>query len=269
MRSIVNTQPSSIQSLRYHPLERRIDLGSGLEDIRIPPDDEGEPNKRALVVAAHPDDSEFGAAGTVALMVRDGWDVYYLICTDGSKGSEDPAMTPDKLVPIRREEQRAAASVLGVREVFFLDYVDGDLTYTREFMRDIVKAIRTIRPHTVFSHDPNQIVRNSFINHPDHRAAGTVALDAVYPLARNRPSFPELLKEGLEPFSASEVLLWSASDINHKVDITDVIDIKLEALRKHASQLSEMDSRLEELRSFWRDDDGRYTENFRRIQIPF
>jgi LmbE family N-acetylglucosaminyl deacetylase len=243
-------------------------VGSGLEDIRIPDDGE-KPNKRALVIAAHPDDSEFGVAGTAAVWARDGWEVYYLICTDGSKGSDDPGMTADKLVPLRREEQRAAARVLGVKEVFFLDYVDGELSYTPEFSRDVVRAIRTIRPNTVFSHDPNQVVRNSFINHPDHRCAGTVALDCVYPLARNRPTFPELLDEGLEPHSTKEVYLWSASDINYRVDITDVIDVKLEALSQHKSQMAEMGARLEQIRSLWRDEDGRYLENFRRIPLPF
>ena len=244
-------------------------MGSGLEDIRIPEDGD-RANKRALVIAAHADDSEFGAAGTVALWARDGWEVYYLICTDGSKGTEDDAMTPDKLIPLRREEQRVAAQVLGVKDVFFLDYVDGELAYTPEFSRDVVRAIRTIRPHAVFSHDPNQIVRNTFINHPDHRCAGAVTLDAVYPLARNRPTFPELLNEGLEPYSTKEIYLWSTSDINHSVDITDVIDLKLEALSKHVSQLSEMmETRMEQVRSFWKNEDGRYMENFRHIPIQF
>ena len=243
-------------------------MGSGLEDIRIPGDGDA-PNKRALVIAAHPDDSEFGVAGTVALWARDGWEVYYLICTDGSKGSEDPEMTADELVPMRREEQRAAARVLGVKDVFFLDYVDGELAYTREFARDVVRAIRTIRPNTVFTSDSNQIVRNTFINHPDHRCAGTVALDCAYPLARNRPTFPELLSEGLEPHSAKEVFLFSTNEVNYKVDITAVIDLKLEALSKHVSQMAGMESRLDQIRSFWRDQDGRYMENFRRIPIPF
>jgi len=243
-------------------------VGSGLEDIRIP-DDGGRPNKRALVVAAHPDDSEFGAAGTVALWARDGWEVYYLICTDGSKGSDDPAMTPDRLVPLRREEQRAAVRLLGGKEVFFLDYVDGELAYTPEFARDVVRAIRTIRPYAVFTSDPNQIVRNVFINHPDHRCTGTVVLDCVYPLARNRPTFPELLDEGLEPHSTREVYLWSATEVNHGIDITDVIDLKLEALSAHASQMAEMGARLDQLRSFWRNEEGRYLESFRRIVIPF
>lgn len=243
-------------------------MGSGLEDIRIADDGEA-PNKRALVVAAHPDDTEFGAAGSVALWARDGWDVYYLICTDGSKGSEDPEMRPEKLVPLRRDEQRAAAAVLGVKDVFFLDHVDGELTYTREFARDVVRAIRTIKPHTVVTSDTNQIVRNFFINHPDHRCVGEVTLDAVYPLARNRPTFPELLDEGLEPFSAKEVLLWSSSDVNHKVDISEVIELKLEALRQHVSQFENMEMSLDQIKQFWKEGDDRYMENFRRIPIPF
>jgi LmbE family N-acetylglucosaminyl deacetylase len=243
-------------------------MGSGLEDIRIP-DDADKPNKRALVVAAHPDDSEFGCAGTAALWVRDGWELYYLICTDGSKGSDRPDVDPKELVPVRRDEQRAAAAVLGVKDVFFLDYVDGELTYTRELARDIVRAIRTLRPHTVVTSDPNQIVRDTFINHPDHRCVGTVTIDCVYPLARNRPTFPELLDEGLEPHSAKELFLWSSSEVNHKVDISEVLDLKLQALAKHESQFAEMEMPLEQISNFWKEADGRYMENFRRIPIPF
>ena len=225
--------------------------------------------KRALLVSAHPDDSEFGAAGTVYQWVRDGWEFYYCICTDGSKGSEDPDMTAERLVPLRREEQRAAAAVLGVKEVHFLDHVDGELTYNKDFMRDIVRLIRKVKPYAVFSHDTGQIVRNIFINHPDHRACGEVTLDAVYPLARNRPSFPELLEEGLEPYSAKEVYLWSASDTNYETDISDCLDVKFEALSKHASQIGNMEEMRERLKQFWRDPDGRYVERFRRIPLPF
>ncbi len=178
-------------------------------------------------------------------------------------------MTPEKLVPLRREEQRRAVEVLGGKEVRFLDFVDGEVTYRRDILREIVRAIRRVRPYAVFSHDPNQIVRNSFVNHPDHRAIGEMTIDAVYPIARNRPSFPELLEEGLEPFSAREIYLWSASDPNFEVDITDVLDKKLEALRQHASQLEDFEGMQERVRSFWRDPDGRYLERFRRIQIPF
>ena len=208
IRSIVNTMASSVQSGSTPLNWKDGTLPAGLEDVRMPmPEDEGP--KRALVVSAHPDDSEFGAAGTVYQWTKEGWEFYYLICTDGSKGSEDPAWTPDRLVPTRKDEQRAAAAVLGVKEVFFLDNVDGELTYNKDFMREVVRKIRQLKPHACFGHDPGQIVRNMFINHPDHRAAGETLLDAVYPLARNRPSFPELLEEGLEPFSVKEVYLWT------------------------------------------------------------
>src|SRR3990172_8081850 len=243
-------------------------MGTGLEDIRMPPEEQEGP-KRALIVSAHPDDSEFGAAGTAHLWGKDGWEFHYLICTDGSKGSDDPEMTPDRLVPLRRQEQRAAAALLGVRDVFFLDHVDGELAYTRQLLRDVVRYIRRLRPYAVFTHDPSQIVRNMFVNHPDHRCAGTVALDAVYPFARNRPSFPELLDEGLEPFSVREVYLWSVSEVNFSVDITDVLEVKFEALRQHNSQFQDFGGPEERLRQFWRDEDGRFQERFRRIQLPF
>ncbi|MEX0683669.1 MAG: PIG-L deacetylase family protein [Dehalococcoidia bacterium] len=230
---------------------------------------DSEGPKRALIISAHPDDSEFGAAGTSYLWTKEGWEFYYLICTDGSKGSEDPDMTREVLVPLRQKEQKAAADTLGVKEVFFLDNVDGELTYNQDFMRDVVRYIRRIKPYAVFSHDPNHIVRNMFINHPDHRAAGSVALDAVYPMARNRPSFPELIAEGLEPYSTREVYLWTATDTNFEVDITDALDKKFEALACHESQINDMDGMKERLLQFWRDPDGRFLERFRRIQLPF
>ncbi|HSP55253.1 MAG TPA: PIG-L deacetylase family protein [Dehalococcoidia bacterium] len=243
-------------------------MGTGLEDIRMPPEEQEGP-KRALIVSAHPDDSEFGGAGTAHLWSRDGWEFHYLICTDGSKGSEDPAMTPDKLVPIRREEQRAAARVVGGKEVTFLDHVDGEVTYNRDMLREIIRHIRTIKPHAVFTHDTGQIVRNMFINHPDHRNVGAMTIDAVYPLARNRPSFPELLDEGLEPFSVKELYLWTASDVNFEVDISGVIEVKLEALRQHQSQFADFEQMAERVKAFWREPDGRYLERFRRLVLPF
>ncbi len=243
-------------------------MPAGLEDVKMPIEEPPGP-RRALVIAAHPDDSEFGAGGTVALWSKQGWEFYYLICTDGSKGSDDPEMTADKLIPLRKEEQRAAARVLGVKDVFFLDHVDGELKYTPELMREVVRYIRRLQPYAVFTHDPNQIVRNSFINHPDHRCTGEVALDAVYPIARNRPSFPELLEEGLEPFSVKEVFMWSSSDTNFEVDISSVIDLKFRALSQHRSQIGDMEEMAERLRRFWSEPDGRYVERFRRIQLPF
>lgn len=231
--------------------------------------DEQEGPKVGLVISAHPDDSEFGAAGTVYTWVQEGWEFYYAICTDGSKGSEDPDMTADVLVPLRKKEQKAAADVLGVKEVFFLDNVDGTVAYTPELMREVVRLIRRLKPHAVFSHDPNHIVRDMFINHPDHRAVGTVVLDAVYPIARNRPSFPELLDEGLEPYSVKEVYLWTASDTNFNVDITAALDKKFEALACHESQIEDMEGMKQRLLQFWSDTDGTFKERFRRIILPF
>ncbi len=231
--------------------------------------DEPEGPKKALVVAAHPDDADFGAAGTAYLWSRDGWEFYYLICTDGSKGTEDPEMTAEKLIPLRRDEQRAAADVAGVKDVYFLDHVDGELRYNRDLMREIVRYIRKIQPYAVFTHDPGQIVRNMFINHPDHRCVGEVTIDAVYPIARNRPSFPELLDEGLDPYSVKEIYLWTASDVTFEVDISEVLEAKFEALSKHKSQFSDFDGMKERVKAFWREPDGRYLERFRRIIIPF
>ena len=225
--------------------------------------------KRALVIAAHPDDAEFGCGGTAALWARDGWEFYYLVCTDGSKGSDDPDMTSDKLVPLRREEQRAAADLLGVKDIWFLDFVDGELVYGPEFMREVVRYIRQVQPFAVFSHDPNQIVNNAYINHPDHRCAGTVALDAVYPIARNRPSFPELLEEGLEPHRTKEVYLWSANDSNFQVDIAEIADLKFQALMRHKSQFKDMEDQVLAWRERWAEEEGGYLERFRRLELQF
>ena len=233
------------------------------------PDGEQEGPKRALIVTAHPDDADFGAAGTVYLWSREGWEFYYLVCTDGSKGTDDPDISPRTLVPLRRDEQREAARVVGARDVFFLNYVDGEVEYSRDILRDIVRQIRRLKPFAVFTHDPNQIVRNTFVNHRDHRLVGEMAIDAVYPAARNRPSFPELLDEGLEPFSVRELYLWTASDANFEVDISEVIEVKLEALSRHRSQIGDMEEMAARLRQFWSEPDGRFVERFRRIQLPF
>ncbi|MDT7944496.1 MAG: PIG-L deacetylase family protein [Dehalococcoidia bacterium] len=228
---------------------------------------EEQERRRALVIAAHPDDAEFGCAGTVALWSRQGWEFYYLICTDGSKGSNDPHMSAESLVVTRRQEQLEAAKVLGVREVFFLDYVDGEVTYCRELVRDLVRYIRLLRPQAVFSHDPNQIVSDRFINHPDHRFVGMAALDAVYPMARTRPAYPELLAEGLEPHRVQEVYLWTSSQPNWAVDITETFELKLKALLCHRSQLPDPEALTERLRARLQGEDGRYWERFRRIEL--
>jgi LmbE family N-acetylglucosaminyl deacetylase len=197
----------------------------------------------ALGVAAHPDDLEFGIAGTVAKWVKEGTAVYYLILTNGNKGSADRTLTPDQLRDARREEQRAAAKVLGVRDVFFCDYDDGMLTVSPDVKRDVVRIIRKVKPEVVLTMDPTVVysLARGFVNHTDHRAAGQSTIDAVFPLARDHLSFPELLeKEGLEPHKVKTLLLTNFDRHNFYVDISSTMDTKLRALEQHASQISNM-----------------------------
>jgi len=188
-----------------------------------------------LVIAAHPDDSEFGAAGTVALWVQAGRRVTYVVCTSGEKGTSDPSLTPELLAPIREEEQRAAARTLGVQEVVFLRRPDQGLEDTAEFRKLIVRMIRTVRPSIVMTSDPYR----RYIWHRDHRIIGQVVLDAVFPFARDHLSYPDLLAEGLAPHKVQELYFWGAEDINRRSDITATFDLKIAALRCHKTQVRE------------------------------
>lgn len=189
-----------------------------------------------LVIAAHPDDAEFGAAGTVARWTREGRQVAYVVCTSGEKGTGDRTMDPLRLAGIREKEQEAAAGILGVREVEFLRLPDQGLEDTPEFRKMIVRAIRTYRPMTVVTSDPYR----RYIWHRDHRIVGQVTLDAVFPFARDHLAYPDLLNEGLEPHKVSEMLLFGSEDINYRSDITATVDMKVAALRCHESQIKEL-----------------------------
>jgi LmbE family N-acetylglucosaminyl deacetylase len=235
------------------------------------------PLKPAIVlgIAAHPDDLDFGAGGTMAAFARQGADVYYLILTDGGKGSRDRSMTPEALRDIRREEQRAAGKVLGLKEVFFRDYPDGTLENTLEVKREVVKVIRQVKPDAIVTLDPSMLysAKHGLINHPDHRAAGQAALDAVYPLARDHMSFPELLAEGLEPHNTTTILLsrFTSEGATFAIDISDTIEAKFLALAAHASQfdnLDDMQTRLrQEAAEAGRAYGYAYAEPFVRIDI--
>ncbi|MHB1132937.1 MAG: PIG-L deacetylase family protein [Chloroflexota bacterium] len=196
------------------------------------------PYARAMAIVAHPDDAEFTIAGTAAKWSREGVEFIYVICTDGSKGTEDPALTPDVLVPLRQQEQRAACRMLGVAEVVFLGYEDGLLQPSFDLRRDISRQIRVYKPDVVFCSDPTtRFSRGEYINHPDHRAAGEAALCAVFPDARNRWMYPELLQEeGLEPFAVKEVYLTSSLAPTVWVDIEETLELKIQALGQHRSQ---------------------------------
>ncbi len=192
-----------------------------------------------VVTAAHHDDIEFGVAGSVARWIQEeGASVTYVIITDGGAGSNDPDLTRDALVALRREEQMAAAAVVGVSDVRFLDYPDGTLQATLEVRRDVTRVIRETKAYRVVCQDPTTVfVQGSYINHPDHRAAGEATVYAAFPSAETRPIFPELLAEGFEPHKIGELYMNLTRQPTHYHDISATIDLKLAALGAHVSQI--------------------------------
>lgn len=198
------------------------------------------PPKHLLVIAAHPDDIEFGAAGTIAAWTAAGARVTFCMVTNGGAGSNKPGADLPALIQQRQEEQCAAAEILGVKDVRFMGYQDGILQPTLELRRDLTRIIRELKPDRVMIQDPTMFFAgNYYINHPDHRAAGEAAAYAVFPSAGTRPIFPELLEEGLEPFDPSQLWLMFATVSETVIDITPHIDQKIQALLCHKSQLGE------------------------------
>jgi LmbE family N-acetylglucosaminyl deacetylase len=206
--------------------------------------------ERALVVIAHPDDAEFAAAATIAHLIAGGARVDYVVTTDGGKGTEDPAVTPEMLSTVRVAEQRAAADILGVVEIVHLGHPDGYLEPTLGLRRDITRQIRRFRPDVVITWSPQRrLVGNPYIGHPDHLATGEATLAAVYPAARERLNFPELANdEGLEPWKVRQVLLMGVEQANRHVDVAGTFDVAMRALLAHASQLTGRDDVEERVR---------------------
>jgi LmbE family N-acetylglucosaminyl deacetylase len=199
--------------------------------------------ERVLVITAHPDDVDFGWAGTVARMTGAGIAVAYCIVTDGDAGGSEYGVPRGEMAPLRRDEQRAAAAVVGVDEVHFLGYPDGRLEPSLELRKDLTRVIRRFRPRRVITQSPERIWDRIYASHPDHLATGESAVCAVYPDSRNRWAHPELVDEGLEPWAVDEIWLGvGLAGPTHFVDITDTIDRKLEALRCHKSQLPDPDA---------------------------
>jgi len=223
--------------------------------------------KRALVVAAHPDDPDFGAGGTAALWTRDGWEFFYLVCTNGAKGSSNPETDPEALILARQEEQRRAAQALGVTDVFFLNHEDGELAPDRELLGEVVWHIRKLRPDAVFTHSTDMIISNRWINHMDHRATGLTAVDAVYPTARDALNFPEHLAGGLSTHKVRWIYIWGGNQSTLDVDITDVMDLKVQALMLHQSQFGAREGFLQRIKERWADEDGRYREKFQVVEL--
>jgi LmbE family N-acetylglucosaminyl deacetylase len=205
---------------------------------------------RALLVMAHPDDVDFAAGGTVALWTDAGVEVTYLIVTDGDAGGFDDDVPREEIAPIRRAEQLAAAKCVGVTDVRFLGYPDGRVEATLDLRRDIARVIRQVRPDRVLIPSPERNYERLAPSHPDHRAVGSAALDAVYPDARNPYAFPELRADGLEAWIVREVWISAGGAGAHYVDVTEVFDRKLAALRSHVSQIPDTADFEETLRGY-------------------
>jgi LmbE family N-acetylglucosaminyl deacetylase len=260
------------ESTLSEKLQEEIKSEAELEDEIVEPR-ETPLGKRILLICAHPDDMEFGCGGTAARWASEGCEICLCIVTDGSSGSDDPEMTPAKLKKTRREEQLAANAILGIQTLVNLDRPDGMIVPDLSLRRDLVRVIRQFRADVVVCQDPTSwFYSNRYINHPDHRAVATAAIEAIFPAAGNRNYFPELLEEGLEPIKIKEVYISNAQQPDVWVDISDFIDQKVDALRQHKSQMGDWDPGP--MLRKWSGEDGKkrtppvaYAEDFRYMSI--
>jgi LmbE family N-acetylglucosaminyl deacetylase len=229
---------------------------------------------RILVIVAHPDDVDFGAAGTVARWTDAGIDVSYCVVTNGEAGGSDLSVPRDEMVRVRQSEQTAAAKQVGVHDLHFLGYPDGRVEPTIGLRRDLARVIRLLRPDRVLCQSPDRNYIRMGVSHPDHRAVGSASLDAVYPDSRNPFAFPELLaEEKLEPWTVREVWIAGTAAPTHYVDITETFGRKLAALRSHVSQIKDPQG-LEEMLRGWLGRaavqgglaEGRLAESFQVLQ---
>lgn len=229
---------------------------------------------RILGVFAHPDDPEFFAGASFARWAMDGADITFLLATSGDKGSSDPDMTPERLVEIREEEERCAAAVLGVKDVIFLRYPDGELFPSLDLRRDITRVIRMKRPDIIVTLDPTVFwYGTNGINHPDHRAIGAATLEAVYPTARDRLNFIELERdEGLAPHKVLTVYIAGAAEPTVTIDVSESLETQIASLREHKSQISDIEGVAKRIRERSLDPGSspqypRHIERFRMIQL--
>ena len=227
--------------------------------------------KRVTAFFAHPDDPEFFCGATIARWAAEGAEITFVLATSGDKGSADPEMTHERLIEIREAEERNAAAALGVKEVIFLRYPDGELEPSLQLRRDITRLIRMKKPDVVVTCDPTMWYSDNYVNHPDHRAIGEATLASVYPTARDRLNFLELERdEGLEVHKTRQLYISGTPNPNKKIDVTDYIETQIKALREHKSQISDMDAMAERLRTWKRDPESpdeapRHIESFRVI----
>ena len=227
-----------------------------------------ETPERVLVVTPHPDDAEVWCGGTVAKWVKEGAEVHYVLCTDGSKGTDQPGVTPEQLGATREQEQVQAASLLGVEDVVMLHHPDGELEDTPEFRKQIVRQIRRVQPQVVICTEPYR----RLAWHRDHRITGQVTMDAVFPYARDHLHFAELWRdEGLEPYKTGTILLWGAELANTYINIESSLTTKIAAVKAHQSQMAgRTEAEIEEFVRDWAHRAGeengyKYAEAFRKV----
>lgn len=223
-----------------------------------------------MVITPHPDDSEFGVAGTIARWTAQGKKVVYVVCTNGDKGTSDRSIKPEELAKIREQEELAAARTLGVTEVVFLGYPDQGLEDCDDFRKNLVRQIRRFKPEVVVTASPYR----KYMWHRDHRITGQVALDAVFPYARDHLAYPDLLEEGLEPHKVREVWLWAEEEPNLRLDVTDTFETKLKALGCHKSQVGEIPPEMRQRLRDWAEvnaegEDFELGEAFYRIEYRY
>lgn len=245
------------------------------------------PDYEAMVIGAHPDDDDFGAAATSALWAKQGKKIVWVVMTDGAEGSEVPSIIDTDLMLTREQEQRMACEVLGVQAVEFLRFPDGHLTNNEAARKAIVRLIRKYRPRVIFTHDPSQHIfapdpdekpdETAYLNHPDHRATGNIVLDAIFPAVGNPRSYRELLAEGLLPYQVHELYLFFTEHDNTFIDVTETIELKAKGLECHVTQFGPETNMLERVRQ-WAAETAKeakekkglemqYAEAFRRIKL--
>lgn len=282
---LVGDQPPvkhrNIRLQRYTPLnvidwDERIEM-SEVEHIAAEPGnvpgEESPTAKRVLAIFPHPDDAEFSCGGTLAKWSRQENEITLCLVTDGASGSDDPTMTPALLAEIRATEQRAAADILGIGELIFLGKRDGTIVHDMDLRRELTRVMRKARPDILICSDPSVFWHgNEYINHPDHRATADAVLAAAFPSSGNRLYFPELLVEGLEPWKIKDIYVSSPAVADTWVDISDTIDLKIDALKAHASQMGDWDP-TETIREWAAADGARheppveFAEDFRHFTI--
>lgn len=228
--------------------------------------------RRALVIMAHPDDPDFTCGGTAIQMARRGIEVIYMILTNGDKGNHNPEITRNQLVALRKIEQRAAAAVCGVKDVLFMGEEDGFLQSTRELRERVTREIRRIRPELIISTDPDRyFVGDGYINHPDHRNAGLVAIDAIFPASDNPMFYPEMTDEGYPPHKISQLYVYGHNSPSVRIDITDDVQTKIDAILCHKTQITNPAEAVPRWHERWgekqENGDVRYYEYFKVMKF--